>query len=190
MKISPLVKNIIIGVIAVGLLILGYIFFSNSSSTDTALTSSSGEAGTTATTTQGEQDKLSQDFVTMLLGVKSIKLDDTIFSDPAFTSLRDSSILLVPDGTEGRPNPFAPIGFESGKGASSVLGLGQETGSGLVPTDTTNSTNGPAPLGGTNISSPNSPTTGPSISSNPKTSTSPSATSKTKTSTNTATKKN
>ena len=27
-------------------------------------------------------------------------------------TLHDSSILLIPDGTEGRPNPFAPIGSD------------------------------------------------------------------------------
>lgn len=55
---------------------------------------------------------LAQDFLTELLNVKNINLDLSIFSDPAFSSLRDSSIVLVQDGTEGRPNPFAPIGSD------------------------------------------------------------------------------
>ena len=49
----------------------------------------------------------------VLLNVKNIKLDDSIFSDIAFSNLRDSSITLIPDGTEGRPNPFAPIGSDA-----------------------------------------------------------------------------
>ena len=56
---------------------------------------------------------LSQDFLTLLLSVKGIKLDDSIFSDEAFQNLRDSSIILEPDGNEGRPNPFAPLGIEA-----------------------------------------------------------------------------
>ena len=50
------------------------------------------------------------DFLTLLLNVKNIKLEDAIFSDPAFQGLTDSSITLEPDGNEGRPNPFAPLG--------------------------------------------------------------------------------
>ena len=53
-----------------------------------------------------------QDFLSLLLNVKSIKLDSTIFDDPAFLSLYDSSITLTPDGTEGRVNPFAPLGAD------------------------------------------------------------------------------
>ena len=45
--------------------------------------------------------------------VKNIKLNDAIFSDVTFNSLRDSSITLTPDGNEGRPNPFAQFGNEN-----------------------------------------------------------------------------
>lgn len=55
---------------------------------------------------------LAQDFLTDLLNVKSIKLNDSIFSDPAFATLVDSTIVITQDGTEGRPNPFAPIGSD------------------------------------------------------------------------------
>lgn len=56
---------------------------------------------------------IAKDFLVLLSSVKNIKLDDTIFSDQAFNSLHDSSITLIPDGTEGRPNPFAQFGNES-----------------------------------------------------------------------------
>lgn len=55
---------------------------------------------------------IAQDFLTLLLSVKNIKLDDSIFSNEAFVGLRDSSIVLTPDGNEGRPNPFAPLGSD------------------------------------------------------------------------------
>jgi hypothetical protein len=57
---------------------------------------------------------LAQDFLSLLLNIKAIKLNDAIFSDVAFQSLHDSSIVLIPDGNEGRPNPFAPIGVDIG----------------------------------------------------------------------------
>ncbi len=56
---------------------------------------------------------VAKDFLVLLSNVKNIKLDDTIFSDPAFNSLHDSSITLIPDGTEGRPNPFAQFGNDA-----------------------------------------------------------------------------
>ncbi len=63
-------------------------------------------------TTPQKEAEIAKDFLTLLLNVKNITLNDAIFSDVAFTSLRDSSILLIPDGNEGRPNPFAPIGTD------------------------------------------------------------------------------
>ncbi len=53
-----------------------------------------------------------RDFLPILLNVKNIKLDDSIFADPAFMALVDGSITLIPDTDEGRPNPFAPLGSE------------------------------------------------------------------------------
>lgn len=73
------------------------------------LVSSSGPAGTDQSGGSAAPD----DFLASLLNVQNIKLDESIFSDPAFASLHDSSILLIPDGTEGRPNPFAPIGSDA-----------------------------------------------------------------------------
>jgi len=50
-----------------------------------------------------------QDLIAILLQLKSIKLDDAIFSDPAFKSLQDFSQELVQEPV-GRNNPFAPLG--------------------------------------------------------------------------------
>jgi hypothetical protein len=114
---APKIRNIIIFVVIVAILVLIYIFFikpspdqSNlvSSPSTTTLPNVNGtpaDAGTTNTTLLGTQD-----FLTLLLNVKNIKLDDAIFTDPAFNSLHDSSIVLVPDTTTGRPNPFAQFG--------------------------------------------------------------------------------
>lgn len=92
------------------------IFIKKDNTNDSALVSTTNQnTNTTQNTTQptaGQQTQLAQDFLTLLLSVKSITLNDSIFADTAFKSLRDSSILLIPDGNEGRPNPFAPIGSD------------------------------------------------------------------------------
>ncbi len=52
---------------------------------------------------------IDQDLINLLLTLNAIKLDDSIFSDPAFQSLQDFGKDLVPEPV-GRPNPFAPLG--------------------------------------------------------------------------------
>jgi len=50
-----------------------------------------------------------QDLIALLLELRSISLDEGIFTNPAFHSLQDFSQELVPEAV-GRPNPFAPLG--------------------------------------------------------------------------------
>lgn len=85
--------------------------------------SNAGTLGTTNTTGVADplDNQLSKDFLTVLLSIKNINLDDSIFSNVAFVNLKDSTILLVPDGSEGRPNPFAPIGTDNNIVPDSVL---------------------------------------------------------------------
>jgi hypothetical protein len=52
-----------------------------------------------------------KEFLTTLLELRSLKLDESLFSDRAFTSLKDFSQELSPQPS-GRPNPFAPIGVD------------------------------------------------------------------------------
>ena len=70
-------------------------------------------SSTTNTTMPSNTSIISQNFVSVLLNIKNIKLDDAIFSDPAFNNLHDQNISLKPDGTEGRPNPFAQFGNDN-----------------------------------------------------------------------------
>ena len=53
-----------------------------------------------------------QDLISLLLELKAITLDESLFSDATFTSLQDFSKELVPEAT-GRPNPFAPLGSQA-----------------------------------------------------------------------------
>jgi hypothetical protein len=98
-------------------MVLGYVFFIKGNNEPEAnLVASSGSSslpnmdGSTANATPDA--KIAQDFLDLLLSVKNIKLDDSIFSEAAWDSLKDSSIELIPPGDEGRPNPFAPFGSD------------------------------------------------------------------------------
>ncbi len=59
--------------------------------------------------TSGEDTSpLSQELLTTLSQLNSIKLDPTFFSDPAFLSLNDFST-TIPAQNTGRRNPFEPV---------------------------------------------------------------------------------
>lgn len=121
---SSKIKNIIIFVIIAIVIILAYVFFFSGNQNNQAPLISSDVPSLPVTTgvntnianvnlDTSDNDVLSQNFLSLLLGVKSITLDDSIFKDgSAFYSLIDSSISLVQDGNEGRSNPFAPIGTD------------------------------------------------------------------------------
>lgn len=112
------IRNIIIFTIIAAAFVLIYIFFIKPSPPQENLISSSDivlpnmNGSNPNVTTPSETSLVAKDFLILLLNVENIKLDDAIFSEPSFNSLRDSSITLIPDGTEGRPNPFAQFGVE------------------------------------------------------------------------------
>jgi hypothetical protein len=56
----------------------------------------------------GAPNETERDLVATLLQLRAIGLDGTIFSDPAFQSLVDYGIEIVPEPV-GRENPFAPL---------------------------------------------------------------------------------
>jgi hypothetical protein len=105
-------KNIIIIVIVAAVLMLAYFLFFKSSPAEPDLTTSAGGSALPAGSTSDQGSAAGSEFLSMLLNVKSIQLNDSIFNDPAFASLHDSSITLTPDAVIGRPNPFAPIGTD------------------------------------------------------------------------------
>ena len=113
----PKLRNILIFLGVAAVFVLIYIYFIKPSPEEAPLVSSApapvapipSDAGALA----NKNSTIAKDFLALLLSVTSIKLDDAIFSDSAFQSLNDSSITLVPDGNEGRINPFAPIGVDA-----------------------------------------------------------------------------
>jgi hypothetical protein len=147
------IKNIIIFIVIAAVLILVYVYFFKSKAPEASLTSTSGSPVLPTTNTADTNLSIGKDFLTVLLNVKNIKLDDSIFSDLAFSSLHDSSILLIPDGTEGRPNPFAPIGSDITASAINSLntntGITPVSGNPIIPQGSTTTTTTTTTTGGT-----------------------------------------
>ncbi len=56
-----------------------------------------------------EGQQIGGDILAILNDLNKIKLDDSIFSDPVFVSLKDYSV-TIPKELKGRQNPFLPIG--------------------------------------------------------------------------------
>jgi hypothetical protein len=97
--ISSLIRNKLLVVVVV-IIVAGLAWYGLSSSSapvsDSALTSS-------GTDTSGDDG-----IVSTLLSLQAITLSGTVFSDPAYATLKDFTTAIVPVPA-GRPDPFAPI---------------------------------------------------------------------------------
>ncbi len=96
---------------AIGVLLIGGVFFVRASAQGTAngaLTSVQA-TGTPGGVTVGNAGDPSRDVLFLLNRLSSIKIDKAIFESRAFNSLQDFGLKVV-DEAYGRPNPFAPIG--------------------------------------------------------------------------------
>ncbi len=101
----------LIAVIIIAIAVFGY-WYSTRPTTNTsatALQSATGQVSPLEATDTAISDK----FLALLLNMKTIKLDQGIFTDTAFTTLRDFSTTIAPETNPGRNNPFAPIGLDS-----------------------------------------------------------------------------
>ncbi|OGG47951.1 hypothetical protein A3D66_01375 [Candidatus Kaiserbacteria bacterium RIFCSPHIGHO2_02_FULL_50_9] len=93
-------KKIILGAVGVIVLFMLYTFFFTGGETP----------GTSPLVEESIEGNVAigEDLVALLLQLQSIRLDPTVFNDPAFRSLRDFG-QPIPDEPVGRPNPFAPL---------------------------------------------------------------------------------
>lgn len=111
----PKIKNIIIFFVIGMVLIVAYLLlFKKSEPIPDLITSI--DLNTNTVDSNGEvvslDTTISEQFLADLLGIRNIHLEDNIFFDPAFMALKDPDVVLIPEGNEGRPNPFAPIGTD------------------------------------------------------------------------------
>ncbi len=107
--ISKQVKKILIGLAVVALAILGIAYGGRGSTSQesTGLTSSRVDGPIE----EGVVAQSNDEFLSMLLNVRNITIDTSLFKNEAFLYLKDHPIVLGTD-TIGRPNPFAPVGTD------------------------------------------------------------------------------
>lgn len=103
-------KNILIFVLIFAVLAGGYYFFIGNKTETQGLTSIDPVTGVDISPAD---DGVGSEFLSTLLNIKNIKLDNSIFLSSAFKSLQDYTTILVDQGNSGRSNPFAPIGADS-----------------------------------------------------------------------------
>ncbi len=152
------IKNIILFLGIGAVLVAVYVMFLKpkpatpnlvSGTTGTTTQTPTTNAGTVVDDKTKENSDLAKQFLSLLLSVRSINLDNQIFSEPSFVSLKDSTIVLVDDGSEGRPNPFAPIGSDT-LPANAVFYQGLDTETGTTPVTSPNTSTPPkTPAAGT-----------------------------------------
>lgn len=68
-----------------------------------------GGGGEALVATTPVAENVGRDLLSTLLQLKSLDLDEALFQNPVFQSLRDFGIPIPPQPL-GRPNPFAPLG--------------------------------------------------------------------------------
>jgi len=91
--------TLVLGIGFIALALFVYLnFFSNS--TSEALLASA-----------DAQSPLSQELLVTLSNLHTIRLDDSIFTDPLFQSLTSFGVELPPENV-GRRNPFLPVGSQ------------------------------------------------------------------------------
>jgi hypothetical protein len=105
-------KTLIFGLVGTGLLVWGYFVFF-------------GEDSGPLLSSGATPSPVSQELLITLSNLRTINLDETLFSDPVFQSLSDFGVVIPPE-LIGRRNPFAPIGLSAGpSGAAATSSAGQ-----------------------------------------------------------------
>ena len=58
-------------------------------------------------------ETVGEDILILVEKLKVVSIDPSLFSSTLFTNLKDSSAVLTPE-SQGRSNPFAPVGLDTG----------------------------------------------------------------------------
>lgn len=88
-------------IFAVIVIIAALLYFSYSGSSAPA-------GSTTLQAIPGGAGDVGANVVAMLNEIRSLRIDKTLFTDPAYQTLQDYSV-TIPELNVGRANPFAPI---------------------------------------------------------------------------------
>lgn len=130
-------KKIIIGVVIVVVALIGASLFKGGSGTPEPT------AGLVADRVDGpvglgDGTGVNDEFFATLLNIRSIRIDTSLFNNPAFLYLKDHPVVLGTD-TVGRPNPFAAIGTDPAPSAplSATISSGTSGSTPVMQTQTT-----------------------------------------------------
>ncbi|HET8575271.1 MAG TPA: hypothetical protein VFM02_03835 [Candidatus Paceibacterota bacterium] len=102
-------KQIGLFILLVAVLAVAYFGYRSFSSGQKGAALISGDANQESATVAGQQ------ILSLLDDLKKIHLDDSIFADPSFLSLKDFTV-SIQNQPKGRPNPFSPIGDDDFSG--------------------------------------------------------------------------
>lgn len=106
-------KKIIILAVIIVVVVIGWTALGGKKDTSTSLLSESGtQSVLPGASGEPNNDEVGKEFLTLLLNLRTIKLDTTVFDRRSFKELRDFTKVLPPQTDVGRPNPFAPIGTD------------------------------------------------------------------------------
>lgn len=119
--ISSNIKNIIIGVVVVGVSFFIYSFFVNKSKEED---NSSITSTRSAIESNQVENTTGSQILKILSNLKTIKIDKNFFSEEPFVKLQDYSVNLTEEQT-GRENPFISTSFESMRSSSATSGSGR-----------------------------------------------------------------
>lgn len=108
-------KTIFLVIIAVVVTGVAYNMFFKKENNRNLLVSDTGLIGS-----DSQASLVGDDLLTLLLDIRSVKLDDDIFSRESFKSLEDFSQSITPEPV-GRKNPFAPVGFVASPSVADVV---------------------------------------------------------------------
>lgn len=121
MKILKKYKNKILIVVIIIVAAIGYNILFGGEENNLLMSESVNAVGKT------EDDEL----ISLLINLRLINLDGSIFSDPVFRSLEDFGQKLAPESV-GRNNPFAPIGVDANRDMLSDSADEQTIGAGQM----------------------------------------------------------
>lgn len=115
---SRLKKILIYGGIAIGVVVVIVVISmltssDNPTQTSGGLVSSNQTVPTVPAPANPAATSGSTQIVALLKNLSGIRLNDSLFLYPAFRTLQDISIVLPTPSSEGRQNPFAPIGTQT-----------------------------------------------------------------------------
>ncbi|MFT6361290.1 MAG: hypothetical protein ACJA2Z_000268 [Candidatus Paceibacteria bacterium] len=120
MKNKKTIKNVILGLVGAVCALIIYAVVSGGgpslgeTGSNSSLSSLIG-SGSFGEIQEADTDLANAEILRILGSIQNISLDDDIFKNPVFQELEDSRFTIPKPVRIGRPNPFRPIGFDSGE---------------------------------------------------------------------------